>query len=382
MTADKVRVCLISGGFNFRLEILGKIKSFLKKHESHSYGKETVAEYIEQQVLSVNLFDTTRLVVLTSIPVFGSGGAKSKDRIKKIIENIPENCVVVFNGIDKGKRTEWLFKLVRKIGKIYESPQYITKSSAINYVEKSFDQDNKKIEEGSAEFLISIIGEVYKKGVDVDKLYLSLKKLHSFTAGNKEITKSDILKTSDQDKEYIMWKLFENMDKRDYVGCLNVYRKARDLVRLEKDSAMQILNNIRWRYRLLLFLKESKKLGYENEKILDDISGLKKLKRSGSGHHAIYDFDKTEDKEEKIKTQYSMGMAKNMLVGNYGYESAISKYNFKEIYNILLSVTESLFKIRSCCNDAEVALAVDNVFMTSCGVVNTKVLTSLRRPHV
>ena len=383
MANEKVRVCILSGGFNFRLEILNKIKGFLKKHELHSYDKEVVAEYIEQQILSVNLFETTRLVILDHIPSFGSGGAKSAKRLQEVIENIPENCVVVFNGIDKGKRNEWLFKIVDKIGKVYESPKYLQKNSAISYIEKSFNQNSKKFEDGSAETLVSIIGEVYKKGVEVDKIYLSLKKLYSFVGDRDTITQSDIVKTADHDKEYLMFSLFDHMDKRDFVGCLNIYKKARDLVKLEYDSAIQVLTGIRWRYRLMMFLKESKLLGYNDDQTLNNILELKKLKRSGSNSLTTYEVDKTEDKETKEKMQYTAGMAKNTLMGNYSYEPVINKYSQEEIYNILLSVNESLFKIRSCYdNEAEIKLAVDNVFMTSCSMLNTRILTSLRRsPH-
>jgi|6_EtaG_2_1085325.scaffolds.fasta_scaffold04082_3 DNA polymerase III delta subunit len=383
MANDKVRVCILSGGFNFRLEIFDKIKGFLKKCELHSYSKDTVAEYIEQQVLNVNLFETTRLVALDHIPSFGSGGAKSKKRLEEMIRSIPDGCVVAFNGIDKGKRNEWLFKIVNEIGKVYESPKYLQKNSAVNHIEKAFKQQNKKHEDGCAETLVSTIGEVYKKGVEVDKIYLSLKKLFSFVGDNGTITKSDVMKTAVHDKEYLMFTLFDVMDKRDFIGCLSAYGKARDLVKSEYESAVQVLSSIRWRYRLLMFLKESKVLGYEDDRTLQNISELKKLKRSGSGSYTIYELDKTEDKEAKEKSQYTAGMARNSLVGNYSYEPSINKYSQEEIHNILLSVNKSLFKIRSCYySDAEIKLAVDNVLMTACSMLNTSILTSLRRsPH-
>jgi len=173
------------------------------------------------------------------------------------------------------------------------------------------------------------------------------------------------------------------MDKRDFISCLRTYKKARDIVKSEYESAVQVLNSIRWRYRLLLFLKESKILGYEDDRTLQNISELKKLKRSGSGSYTVYELEKSEDKEAKEKAQYTAGMAKNSLVGNYSYEPSINKYSRKEIYNILLSVNESLFKVRSCYySDAEIKLAVDNVLMTACSMLNTTILTSLRRsPH-
>jgi len=383
MPDKKVRTCILSGGFNFRLEILDKIKGFLKKYELHLYSKDVVAEYIEQQVLNVNLFETTRLVVLDHIPSFGSGGVKSKKRLEEMLRCVPEGCVVVFNGIDKGKRNEWLFKIVNENGKVYESPKYLQKSSAVNHIEKAFKQNNKKYEDGCAETLVSIIGEVYKKGVEVDKIYLSLKKLFSFVGDIPAITKSDVIKTADHDKEYLMFTLFNCMDKRDFISCLRTYKKARDIVKSEYESAVQVLNSIRWRYRLLLFLKESKILGYEDDRTLQNISELKKLKRSGSGSYTVYELEKSEDKEAKEKAQYTAGMAKNSLVGNYSYEPSINKYSRKEIYNILLSVNESLFKVRSCYySDAEIKLAVDNVLMTACSMLNTTILTSLRRsPH-
>ena len=372
MSETKIRVCILSGSFNFRKETLDKIKTCLGKFDLYVFNKDEFnAQYIEQQILSINLFGGRRLVILDHIPVFGSSGAKSKNRVKDMLFSVPEGCVVVINGIEKGKRTEWIFNYVKDIGKVYCSPTHLSKANALKYVRKSLEKHDKQVEDGTEDFLINFIGETYKKGVNVDKLYLSLKKLYTFIGDQKNVTKHDVLRTVSHSREYIIWDLFDHMDKRDYNGCFNIYQKIRSLTNSERESAEQILNIILWRYRLVLFLMEAKKYIENDDDILKKLKDLKKLKRSGSGFYSTFEYD--ED-----KPQYSEGMAGTVLKGNYMVGPVISKYSLREIYNILVSVNESLLKIRLGCNDAEIMLMVDNVFMTACNMLNSKILSLLR----
>lgn len=376
MSSDNVRVCWLAGSYFRRRQALDYIKSQFGDCDIHVYEGNISGEYFETQALSSLLFDGKRIIILKELPKFDGSAATSTNKMKKVLSSIPDGCLVIIDGVETSKSSA-IADLVKKIGRLHEYPKYLKNGDAISWVSEYAEKKGKQFEEGCEQLVVNAMGEVYSHGVDIDKLYLCTQKLFDYLGSTKKVTQADVFAVLGNNRDFIIWKLFDSLDKRDFKGCMKHLNNAIALEKSPKDALPQILHMITWRYRLLMFLKESSRLGKKHEEILSDLKSLKKIKRQGSDIYSEFEYD-TDDKG-KPKEVYGEKVAKNALSGLFGSTPAVDMYRMPEIYNILKSVSYCLFRMRNSSNESEMMMLLNGLFMTICGVLDPRSLENLRK---
>lgn len=368
---EQTNIFWLSGSYYKRKELLDEIKSVIGSFSLFIYDENTSAEYVESQMHSGDLFSENKLFILQGFPSFGGNSTSDNKKLVELLKNISGNCYVVFDGISPTVRPA-LYKEVKKIGKVVECPHFLKRKEAVNWIANRVRELEKDIDPKSIEYILDRVGaDANKKGIDVDKLYVSLKKIIQFIGKkSKEIKPEDVLAVLDEDKSFFLWNveglsegksLFEALDNKDLKQCYICVKNAS----IKKDLAyvaQEIFSVLMWRYRMLFFAKEAS-FGKEKNNIVEYIqNSLFKFEKDGTGNFQNY---KQEKKDGVAVPVYSSGILGVAVKGFYGKSPLINYYSRENLYKILKCIGECFSKLRTeKISDQEIMLLFDSIFMT------------------
>jgi len=378
MTNTQVKICWLTGCYFRRTESIKKICDGIKGYELYVYDNDVSAEYIEQQIMNHSLFVDKRIFILNSLPQYGNSSQVSNKKWSEIFKNTPNDCVIILNNIDPVKH-EKLYKYVSSIGKVINYNQFLVKADAINWIISGTESIGKTILNDDAELIVDMIGEEYKKGVDLEKLYISFYKVRNYVGTHKKITREDIVKVADKYNNFIIWDLFNAIDDKNCIKCISLAKDYYNDNKNVKESIQYIFNMLLWRFRLFLTLKEIKSYNSrlsEND-IIEKMNTLYKIKRKGFGFYTSYTLDL--DKEEKPKPMYTSFVVSSAMKSFYGNPSSLDKYDRKILFLAVKSIEESLLKIRNSNTEIDSILMLNLFFMLMCGIFQDNILSKIRR---
>ena len=314
------------------------------------------AGYIESKIMEVSLFDDNKIVIIKHFPLFAKSSATDNKRIIELLSNIPQNCYVVIDGISPKKRSK-IYKAVEKIGKVYDFPEYLKQKEAITWLANRFQLQNKSIELSDVKLIVDSIG-ANESGISVDRLYSCLQKICDYTGSSKKVSREDIIKSADRYNHFIIWSLFDSLDKRNFEECVKTIHCSCQTHGVT-ETANQVFNMLLWRFRMLWFLKENNARKKSDNDILQDAQdNLKKLSRSGSGTSVRYCIN------EENKPMYSQNVMRNALRGFYNNKPAINAYKRNEIFRAIQCAEQCLLLIRHGATDMDIISLFDNFFFT------------------
>ncbi|MFW6173328.1 MAG: DNA polymerase III subunit delta [Elusimicrobiota bacterium] len=376
MSDNKARICWLTGSYYHRKDIIAKINDQFKPENTYVYDGECSASYLEMQIMGAELFTPKRSIILKEIPPFEGSSQTSNKKWKKVIQNIPEDCIVIVDGVSPGKK-QVIYKLVKKVGKIFDMPEYLDKSKALTYASSLFEEYNKKIDQVDVEKLINSVREDNYKGVNVDFLRMAILQVIYFVGKKKKnIKSSDIMLAVPKSSQFIIWDIFDAIDHRDYILCHKLYKMACDREGI-CQATQQILHMLLWRFKMLLFIKEQQSKNFSNKDIENNLSMLNKTKKTGSGLYATFEYDL--DKKEKKKPIYSYKMINNTINGMFGKKAAIDFYNRTDIFKTYIVLCECIAKMRETSTDINCQNMFDNFIDFICEKRPKKILERLRR---
>jgi DNA polymerase III delta subunit len=223
----QVKVCWLSGNSHDRKLTLAKIKGQFPGAEIHVYDGQISFAYLEQKVYMSNCFADKKIIILTDLPQPSGTKQTMINHLKKMIENVPDDCLLVFNGIDGEKALQ---SHVSKFGKTIDFDSLLEKDKAHSWVMKTFQEYGKSIEEIDAKTFVELNGfDGDAKGIGIDQLRIAILKLCSYVGRKKQITNDDVVVNSFPSEEFVVWTIFDAMDSKNIESCLNqVHRMFKD----------------------------------------------------------------------------------------------------------------------------------------------------------
>jgi hypothetical protein len=350
----EVNLFWLSGSYYMRRHRMADIKKSIGEHILCIFRDTDDGGYVGSKITEVDLFGEKKLVILKGFPVFAKTSATNNKKIINMLQNVPENCFVVIDGISQtGKPT--IYKAFQKFGKVINFPKYLDRRDAMEWVADRLDKKNKDIKQKDIAFIVDSIGSE-TKGIDVDKLFVCVKKICDFLGDEEEITREDVIRVADKYNRFVVWGLFDAIDDKNFDQCVFILDSA---CRTDKLSSVaeHIFSLVLWRYRMLWFLKEGEALKMSNDTIKNDIKMIYKIAKSGSGLNSMLSIE-VDDSGNK-KQAYSSNAVKSALDGFYDKKPTINFYKRKDIFRIIKSAEESLMKIRYGASQAEIRLLLD-----------------------
>ncbi|HHT97349.1 MAG TPA: DNA polymerase III subunit delta [Clostridiales bacterium] len=195
-------------------------------------------------------FKDKRLILIENSSLFNEANEFSES-----ILDIPETTIIIFIENDIDKRLK-LYKLIKKHGYVLELNNLDVNNLKI-FIAKTLKQNNKKITEQNAMYLIDRIGS------DMESISNEIKKLVSYVDERDAITKEDIdlLVTVN-----ITNRIFEMIDAMAFKQQNKTVELYYDLIKL-REKPMRILYLINRQFNILLQIKELSRLGFQNTEI-------------------------------------------------------------------------------------------------------------------
>ena len=373
---ETINVVWLSGNNTECQKIIDSIKQFLKTFEYYSYGNDVTIEFLEQELTSFSCFEEEeKLIVLTDFPISkGKNKTEILKKLKKILETLPENCNVIFNNFKTDSKS--FISFIKKIGKIYTFDKYVDKNNAIKCITEYVGKKDKSIDTEAINIIIDSISVTGDKNIDIDKIFNNLTKILSYIGSRQKINKQDVLNVCDRSDDFIIWELFNYLDKKNYKGCLSILQKIENNEKNFNETISQIFRTINWRYKLLLFIKEAKAKKYSNEQIILEASKLYKFKQSGSSYNITYEIEINKDGSKR--KDYTEKMITQALEGNYYSSPLISYYKRQDLFYILRSIAQVFLKIRTGCSDLDIKTTVISIFKMICHVDSENNLSNIR----
>lgn len=373
---NDVRVCLIDGSFFYSQSVMGKIKNILGEFEETSFAGDETINYVSSQVKSKSCFAEKRLIVLKDWPLFKGTRPTFMKHFKGLLSNTPEDAIIVLNNLPNQSSSfmDWVGGL--PFGKVFADAKKLDYDDAVNFVCKEIISHSKEIEVDDARVIVDSM-TMSGKDINVDKLILECLKLSHFVGNRKVIKSNDVGAVAVDSGEFIIWSLFNCLDERDYCGAMQLLNRAIESEKTVDRAITAILHMIIWRYRLLLFLKESMALGLDHQAIKREIANLHKLKRSGFGRRTTMTVDLQKTNNEP-RSMYSTAMVDRCLDGFYGKKPTVLCYTRREIYEILVAVDEIAEKNRICSESVSITL-FESLFMAICNISTFESAAKLRR---
>ena len=361
------QVFWLSGSSHLRKLALDKIKSQFVDGEMFYFNKDTSYGLFEETVYQDSCFASKRLIIVDDFPVSASTRQTVVNNIKKIIDDIPANCHIVFNNLD-GEGVKPLTTHIGKHGKVLEYDTILQKENAPFWVIKEITTLEKKIDEDTAKFFVDLNGfDPENKGIGLDVLKIAIDKIVQYVGRRKNIEKQDVIINSFPSSEFIIWSIFAAMDSKDLVKCSTAFRGLLDGSDNAMGAVIQFLNIALWRYRLLAFAKESLAKTNNKNETMKLSASLIKIKTEGSGMATLTNSEK--DLNNKEKQAYPDFTINKEINGNYGQNAAIDKYTRKDLIRIIQCIYQCLDEIRLRSNDAAILLLADILMYSVCDSV-------------
>lgn len=350
------------GAYFQRQQLIQKISDSVSEAKIINISEDTSGEDVLDIIKTSDegIFNTdsqNKIIILGTIPKFKN--TKQPGRLwSKTLKECPPNIVLVFNDILKTESTS-LFKLVKKIGKVFECDVKISNSEAIEMAQCFFEKDEKKIEPEDIAYFVSRIQNDNK--VDSDLVYSNLIKLNAYIGKKKQIEREDITESIPNNSKFVIWDWFDFMDKKDFhslmveISQLKTSEKMSNLL----SSALPVL---RWRFKLLLMVKEQKILSKDSRKVISELSQLKKTNKDG-----------------ELKQFYSDYSIRGSLYGQAGGVPPIDLYTRGQLISILKLIDNFILKSRYGANECQSELMLEMLFMFICGHGDLSIIKDIRQ---
>jgi len=360
--SDKVNVCWLIGGYFQRKQLIKSIHESIANAATINVSEETSGE----EVLSIiqrsdeGIFDTessNKVIIIRSLPEFKKTKQPTK-LWKSVLENCPSNIVVIFDNVNKSE-SPTLFKFVKKIGKVFECDVKISRSEAIETVEHFFEQEEKKITPENMAYLVDRVKD--DKKLDADLIYSNLIKLLAYMGKSKEVTKEDITLTISNNTKFVIWDWFELMDKKDFHSLVVDINSIKNKEKLSNVVASS-LPVIRWRYKLLLMVKEQQMIFKDSRKVIEELSSLKK-----------------KDKDGELKQAYSDYSIRGLLYGTASSTPPIDLYTRGQLMSILKLIDNFILKNRYGATECQSELMLEMLFMFICRHGDLSIIKDVRQ---
>lgn len=379
MAMDDIRLCWLSGSYWQRHNTLEKIKASFKDAPIFVFDNESPAVDVAAQIGGSGLFSPNRLVILNGLPVLDDKSDKNTKKLIDLFCRVPDGSVVVVNGVPPTERPA-VFRAVKTKGKVFEFPEHLDRTEAISWVSARCQEMGKMPTKEACEAFVDRLGVEYGKGVNIDRMYVELLKVVAYVGKMGEITQQDVEAVVTLGYQYVIWNLRDALNRKDFCACMELLNSA--LVREDnvQTVVVNILGTLVWQYRLLIFLKEMVAAKKSDQEISSAIAKIHKYSKKG---RAGMELEKSKDGEPKIL--YGETTVNVALRGIYGGPATVSLFKRAELFKLTKAAEECIAWTRSGTasnpiSDSDLIFAVENFFMTACGVADEEALASVRRP--
>jgi DNA polymerase III delta subunit len=371
--ADFPKIHWLTGSYFARRIVFDKIIETIGKHEIYAYDESNEAAHIENQILNSDVFNDARVFVLTGLPMLGGTSKTSNTRYKKLFDSIPDNTYVIINGINKSDAPT-IFEYVKIIGLIHNFPTHIDESDAEDWIRKRFEEEKISIEDQTTiKAIVNCLGEEYKKGVNFDKLFITVDMLVNYSDG-KKLTIDDVKKSIYRKVEFVIWDLYDALDNKDFKKCQVLFsymlQNSANLI----EAVETFLAGLNWKYRLITLCKH-----LNPDKAADFFKDFYKLEKEEKENARFAKYKTVKDRAGIMAPRYSEAVVKAAIKGFFNKPPAIDKYTAEELESIISAISDTNLVVRSNIDEVVIQSMVDNVFMTICGIFNKERLSQQRR---
>ena len=350
-------VCWINGSYYQRQQLINNIISQLGSPTIYRYGQEDIAQKIAMNIMQKQggVFDQTndqvRLVILSDLPKFSSKTTNKK--WCQTFDKCSSNCYVVINNIVHSYHTT-IYSHVKKNGKTFQYLTSVQKADAVNLIVKKFQQQKKQITQDQALFLANILQKQSNKQIDYDEIICTINNIILYVGNDRKITTQHINSIVQKRTKFIIWQLFDSLDRRDYCKSQSIVNS------IHEDDYLQAVNMIftmcRWRYKMLLSIK----------------SIVRDRKIDNAVTSQVLDFFNKyvkADKQQNTKPIYNQQAVKRQFQQRGNQIPKVNIYSFSQLQEILSLVQDAIMFIRTQANDIQIKLACEILIMKICGVI-------------
>lgn len=375
--ASNVSVCWLYGNLHERKLVLNKIKGQFAGCEIIKVGSEVSFSYFEKLVYSSPCFSDKRIIIVEGLPQPAGTKPTMIKHIKKMLDNVPDDLLIVFDGIDP-KDEKQLSDHVKSVGKIFDFPVTIDRNAAPDFVVKLFEENGKSIESKEAKLLADTSGfDPAQKGISADILRLAVNKISTYLGRRKNVTEVDVISNVFPSEEFIIWTINDALDSRSLLNCHNCFHRMVQNADGDTIGAIHTLFAITApRYRMLLFLKEGLSKGMTKPEVTASALTLLKLKPSGTNLNVVL---QAENGEAGPKSQYNEYGIRTALNGMYGRPAAVEQYNRRDLVRIVNCVNDCMTELRFRTGEADLTLLVDALFLTVCTQMDDAKIERIRK---
>jgi DNA polymerase III delta subunit len=381
MTATKVY--WFSGNYHERKALLSRMLAAHPDHEVRRFEGDYTFPYLDEQVSNGSCFSEKRLFIIKDFPKPATTRPTMLNHMKKMLDNLPDDLTIVFNGIDD-EDTIATYIGKSKVGKVVPFPVKLEPNAAPGWIVSKFAENGKTITIEDAQLIVDLNGyDPMVKGVGIDAMNLVIKKLCMYLGGKKKtVTKEDIMVTAFPSEEFIIWTISDALDSKDIERCYDAWNKLlNNTTSGGVSSAIHTLFAvIQARYRLLVFLREGMAKNLPKAQLAKEAAAFVKLKQSGK------DFLMTVTPEIVASTGqpaqlWSEFVIQAALNGNFGRKPAVDNYSRKELFRIIQVIQDAQVEMRYRTTDAGLTLLVDALFFAVCGKMDDTQLATLRKSN-
>jgi len=371
--SDINNIFWLTGSYHMRRKSLADIKNAIGDYDLSVYDKETPIDNVLSSTSNTGLFVKNHLVILLDIPD-ATGKGKSK-KLKALFEDVGENCFLVFDGVSK-TRYKIGYDYVNKHGKIIDFPIHLERDEAVDWVVNRFREKGIDIGYDEVECLLELSGFEYRKGYNVDRLYMCIKNVSDYLGKKTTLSVLDIKCSISRSDQFVIWSFMDALDAKDYSQCIQIVQDSLKF-RTVQSVISEIMPILFWRFKALLYLKESiaKKKDYDTIK-QDIFDNMHKFIKEGNGVRAIYKLEK--DADDKPVQAYSNAFVNSVLNGFYHKPPMVDLYSRKDIYRAIRCIGDCLAQVKKQLTDAELLLLLDNVLLTLLSDIDDHVLEDMR----
>lgn len=370
------KVFLLEGSWFYCRDAINKIKDGIGENELYSFDSKCSYEYVKQTIMELSWDGCRKLIIVNDLPkVKAPTKSQAKTKVtkyfQKLIPSIPKGTVVVFNDCISNRNKSFK-SVVDEYGKVYSSVKKMSKNESARFVVNFFEGINKSISFEDA-FIVANSLNLDASEVDLDNLILLTYQIRDYVGGRKKISNDDVLLVCNQSREFIIWSLLNLFDEKDFCSSMELLNIMLDSAKGVRGEIEHVMGTIRWKYSLLLMIKNGLAHKMSREDITNKLLKFNKLERSGKGKNIKMSMKIEKEKSVPAYTRWGINA---IFDGRDGRKPSLSCYTHKQLILINYAINKAITKIRSGCTDNELLIQIEFVFMTICGKI--KKVESLR----
>jgi DNA polymerase III delta subunit len=367
------KVIVLEGNIIERKRVLKKIKdSFMDDYETVVFDKKDSYDCVSHALTEISCFSGDKLFIMRGLPAVDAptdAQARTKvlNYLKKLFPTIPAGNVLVMDNI--GISGESFLKEVRKYGEVHKFQQKINKSDGNQIASSYFKNKKIVIDDAISQLLVDSLN-FNGDEIDVDKLYLILKKFYQYVYGKNKIVKEDVYAICSS-KEFIIWSLYNMLDDvsssedKNIGSIISFIYNHLDNAKYFEHEVVMILRAMIWRYGLLLLAKSEVNNKRSQQEISDNISNIIKLESHGRSYKI--QMNPKTSKDASIP-EYSKKMINSVMNSYYG-RAPLACYTYGQLLLIYYTAIKTLLKIRSGCTGSEIRIAISIMISVVCGII-------------